>query len=197
MDWIGAPQIAALLILLQRGIEELISRSNTARLLAAGGREAGADFYAVVAITHLGWIAGLFLLIAPDAPVFWPLIGLYLALQLVRYWVIGTLGRHWTHRIITLDGLALVRHGPYRLVRHPNYLITLIETALLPLCFGAWELAAIMTAIWAGVLRYKIRLEDEALAPRAGHTAAKHVEEQELGGRRAEQQDGVQTAESE
>ena len=69
----GAAQIAALLILLQRGLEEIYSARNTRALLAAGGREAGRDYYPVVAITHLAWIAALFLLIPADAPILWPL----------------------------------------------------------------------------------------------------------------------------
>jgi methyltransferase len=166
-DAIGPPQIAALLVLAQRGLEELYSQRNTRVLLAAGAHEVGRAFYPVVAVTHLAWIAGLFLLLPPDAPVSAPLLGLYLALQGVRYWVIATLGRYWTHRIITLAGAPVVRHGPYRLVRHPNYAVTITETFLLPLVFGGWALAAILGAVWCAVLRYKIVLEDGALAERS------------------------------
>jgi methyltransferase len=162
----GVPQLAALLILLQRGLEELYSAHNTKKLLDRGAKESGQSFYPVVAVTHLGWIAGLFFIIPADAPTYWPLIAAYLILQGVRYWVIANLGPYWTHRIITLPGDPLVRRGPYKYLRHPNYVITLIETALLPLAFGAWAFAAIMTAIWAVVLRYKIELEDAALDER-------------------------------
>jgi methyltransferase len=91
---------------------------------------------------------------------------LYLALQGVRYWVIGTLGRFWTHRIITLDTETVVRRGPYKYLRHPNYAVTIAETFLLPMVFGAWALGIIMGAVWAAVLIYKIELEDQALASR-------------------------------
>jgi methyltransferase len=64
-DLIGAPQIAALLVLMQRGLEELSSARNTRLLLAEGGREAGSVYYPVVAATHLAWIASLFFLISP------------------------------------------------------------------------------------------------------------------------------------
>ncbi len=162
----GAPQIAAILILVQRGLEEVYSSANTKRLLAEGAHEAGAEYYPVVAATHLGWIASLFLLISPNANIYWPLLALYVLIQVVRYWVIGTLGRYWTHRIITLQDAPVVNRGPYKYIRHPNYVITLVETMLLPLAFGAWGLALIMTAIWAAVLHYKILLEDAALASR-------------------------------
>jgi methyltransferase len=163
---IGLPQAAAVLVLLQRGAEEVHSARNTRALLAAGGVEAGAGFYPVVATTHLAWIASLFFLIPPAAPVSVPLAVAYLALQVVRYWIIGTLGPYWTHRIITRENAPIVRSGPYKFIRHPNYAVTIAETFLLPAVFGAWALACIMTAVWAAVLAYKIRLEDEALAAR-------------------------------
>ncbi|MGI9387349.1 MAG: isoprenylcysteine carboxyl methyltransferase family protein [Methyloligellaceae bacterium] len=165
-DFIGPAQIAALLILLQRGLEELYSQRNTKRLLADGAKEAGRDYYPVVAAAHLGWIAGLFFLISPNTPIYWFPLALFLVLQIVRYWVIATLGRYWTHRIITLAKAPVVRKGPYGFIRHPNYAVTIAETALLPAAFGAWALAAIMTAIWMAVIAYKIKLEDQALAER-------------------------------
>lgn len=165
---LGAAQIAALLILLQRGLEELYSARNTARLIAAGGREAGRDYYPVVAVTHLAWIAAIFLLIPASAPIVWPLLILYLALQVVRYWVIGTLGRYWTHRIITLQHAPIVRDGPYRYLRHPNYVVTIAETFLLPLVFAEASIAVIFGCVWSAVLYYKILLEDAALSERRG-----------------------------
>jgi methyltransferase len=165
---IGAPQIAALLILLQRGLEEIYSARNTARLLADGGHEAGRDYYPVVAITHLAWIAALFLLVPAASPIIVPLLVLYLALQVVRYWVIATLGRYWTHRIITLANAPVVRAGPYRYLRHPNYAVTIAETFLLPLVFADAAVAVIFGCVWSAVLYYKIILEDAALAERRG-----------------------------
>jgi methyltransferase len=165
---IGAPQIAALLILVQRGLEEIYSARNTARLLADGGHEAGRDYYPVVAITHIAWIAALFLLIPAASPIIVPLLVLYLALQVVRYWVIATLGRYWTHRIITLVNAPVVRAGPYRYLRHPNYAVTIAETFLLPLVFADAAVAVIFGCVWSAVLYYKIILEDAALAERRG-----------------------------
>jgi methyltransferase len=165
---LGAPQIAALLILLQRALEELYSSRNTARLIAEGGREAGRDYYPVVAITHLAWIAAIFLLIPAGVPILWPLLILYLALQVVRYWIIATLGRYWTHRIITLEREPIVRKGPYRYLRHPNYVVTIAETFLLPLMFGDAAVAVIFGCVWSAVLYYKVLLEDAALTERRG-----------------------------
>jgi methyltransferase len=166
------PQIAALLILCQRGLEELHSARNTRRLLASGACEVGRNYYPVVAITHLAWIASIAFLVPPDAPISYPLIGAFLLLQIARYWVIGSLGRYWTHRIITIEDAPLVRKGPYAFMRHPNYAVTVIETLLLPMAFGAVALGIIMTAVWIAVLRYKILLEDGTLDRREREGAA-------------------------
>lgn len=162
----GAPQIAAILLLAQRGLEELYSERNTRRLIAEGASEAGRDYYPVVAITHLGWIAAIFLLLPASSPILWPLLALYLLMQVARYWIIYTLGPYWTHRIITLDKAPIVRAGPYRFVRHPNYAVTIGETFLLPLVFADASVAVIFGCIWSAVLYYKILLEDQALAER-------------------------------
>jgi len=166
IDFFGGPQIFALALLAQRGLEELHSQRNTRRLLDQGAIEAGASYYPVVATTHLGWIAALFLLVPADAALSMPLFAGFLLLQVARYWIIGSLGRFWTHRIITLKAAPIVRAGPYRFLRHPNYLVTFLETILVPAIFGAWAVALIFGAMWGVVLAYKIRLEDDALEKR-------------------------------
>ncbi|HVT28638.1 MAG TPA: isoprenylcysteine carboxylmethyltransferase family protein [Lacipirellulaceae bacterium] len=165
-DTVGLSQITALLILLQRGAEEVYSARNTRVLIAEGAREVGGSYYPVVVTTHLAWIASLFFLIPATATPSYLLAAIYIGLQAVRYWVIATLGRFWTHRIFTLDDAPIVRRGPYQWVRHPNYAVTIAETFLLPVVFGALALGVIMGAVWTAVLAYKIRLEDEALARR-------------------------------
>ena len=166
LDLIALPQFAAVLVLCQRGLEELHSARNTRALLDQGGREEGRDYYPVVAVTHLAWLAAVFFLVSPAAHLSVPLALLYLALQVARYWIILTLGRFWTHRIITLDSAPIERSGPYRLVPHPNYAVTVAETFVLPAMFGAYALAIIFTALWSAVIYYKIVLEDAALAER-------------------------------
>lgn len=166
IEALGWPQIAALLLLAQRGLEELYSQRNTSRLLSAGAREIGRSYYPVVATTHLAWIAAIFFLIAPNAEIHISLAILYGILQIIRYLVIGSLGRYWTHRIITLDNAPVVDRGPYRLIRHPNYAVTIAETFLLPIVFGQLALGVIIGAIWYSVLIYKIELEEQGLFDR-------------------------------
>jgi len=165
-DLIGPPQLAGLLVLAQRGCEELYSQRNTRALLKAGAVEVGREYYPVVAVAHLAWIGSLVLLLPPESRLSTPLLAAFVALQVVRYWAIGTLGPYWTHRIITLAGAPRIRRGPYRYTAHPNYAVSIGETFLLPLAFGGWALALIMTAVWSAVISYKIVLEERALAQR-------------------------------
>ncbi|MFA5958471.1 isoprenylcysteine carboxyl methyltransferase family protein [Hyphomicrobium sp.] len=174
IDSIGWPQAVALMLLLQRGLEELYSQRNTRALTAQGAREVGRSYYPVVATTHLAWIASIYFLISSDAPIYTALAVVYLTLQIIRYWVIGTLGRYWTHRIFTLDKAPIVCRGPYRLIRHPNYAVTIAETFLLPMVFGCFALGVIMGAVWSAVLAYKIVLEDEGLFERRRCVEVEH-----------------------
>lgn len=165
---LGLPQIVVLVVAGQRVAELVYARRNARRLLAAGGTEHGATRYPLIVLLHAAWLAALFVLVPPDARVSWPLIGVYLVLQAARLWVLSSLGRFWTTRIITVPDAPLVRHGPYRWIRHPNYLIVAAEIAVLPLAFGAWQLALGFSVVNAAALADRIRIEERALAPRRG-----------------------------
>jgi methyltransferase len=160
-------QWAALLVGLQRLGELWLSRRNGPRLLAEGGREIGAGHYPVLIAVHVGWLAAIAFLIPAGAPVYWPVIAAYLAVQAGRAWVIATLGRYWTTRVIDMPAAPLVKRGPYRWVRHPNYVVVALEVALLPLAFGAWEIALAFSAANLAVLAWRLRIENAALARRA------------------------------
>ena len=101
---------------------------------------------------HGSWLGALWLLVPPDAPVIWPLLVLFALLQAARVWVIGSLGRYWTTRIITVPGAPLVRRGPYRWLEAPNYVVVAAEIAVLPLAFGAWQIALLFSVLNALLL---------------------------------------------
>lgn len=162
----GWPQWIVLAIAGLRLIEMIYANRNTARLLAEGGCEAGAGHYPLFVLLHAGWLAALFLAVPKDSVIVWPLIGVFAALQLGRLWVIASLGRYWTTRIITVAGAPMVRRGPYRLLRHPNYVLVTAELAVLPLAFGAWRIAIVFTILNAALLSHRIRIENAALAER-------------------------------
>jgi len=150
------------LVTAQRLAELIVSRRHTRALLARGAYEVGAGHYPLIVAVHAGWLAALWWL-APGQPVLWPLIGLFVLLQGARLWVLATLGERWTTRIIVLPGALLVARGPFRFVRHPNYIVVIAEIALLPLAFGLWQVALIFSLLNAAVLTIRIRAEEKAL----------------------------------
>lgn len=149
-------------VTLQRLAELAIARRNTRRLLARGAYQVGAGHYPLIVALHGAWLAGLWWL-ALGRPLIWPFAAAYFLLQPLRLWVLASLGRRWTTRIIILPGAPLVRSGPFRLLRHPNYAIVVAEIALLPLAFGLWEMAVVFSLLNAAILAIRIRAEERAL----------------------------------
>ena len=155
-----------LLVALERLAELVHGERNTRRLLAQGARTVGDGHYPLLVALHAGWLAALWFFAPGGAKASMPLLALFLVLQLARLWIILSLGPYWTTRIVTLPGRPLVRRGPYRWVRHPNYLLVTAEIAVLPLAFGAWEIAILFSLLNAAALAVRIRTEDRALADR-------------------------------
>lgn len=151
------------LVTLQRLGELFLAERNTRRLLARGAHEIGRGHYPFMVALHAGWLISLWLL-GPGPPIHVTPLIIYLVLQVARVWVIATLGERWTTRIIVLPGEPLVRHGPYRWLDHPNYLIVIAEIAVLPLVFGLPVVAAFFSVLNAIVLWVRVREENEALA---------------------------------
>ena len=160
----GLAQIVTLLVALQRLAELGYARRNARRLLAAGGVEHGAGHYPLFVALHGAWLVALFVLVPAEAPADWGLLGLYGLLQLGRLWVIASLGGRWTTRVIVVPGAPLVTRGPYRFLRHPNYLVVALEIPVLPLAFGAWQIALGFGLANLALLAQRIRVEERALA---------------------------------
>ncbi len=158
------------LVAMQRGAEMFHARRNTLLLLAEGGVETGAGHYPLIVGLHVAWLASMLIHVAPDAPIHWPFLITYLILQGFRVWVLASLGRFWTTRIITVAGRPLVRRGPYRFFRHPNYMVVAAEIAVLPLVFGAWEIALVYSILNGALMVHRIRVENQALSARSGYS---------------------------
>jgi len=162
------PHWLVAVVALQRLLELALARRNTARLLASGAQEVGGSHYLLIVAVHVGWLVALWAAVPPSAAISWPWFAAYLVLQCGRAWVMLTLGRYWTTRIIHVPDAPLVHGGPYRFFRHPNYAIVCGEIAVLPLVFRQWEIALIFSVLNAAVLARRIHVENAALAARPG-----------------------------
>jgi methyltransferase len=149
-------------IIAQRLSELVIARRNTARLLAAGAVEVGASHYPVMVAMHSLWIACL-VMFGYDQPVSPGWLVAFVALQGLRVWILATLGKRWTTRVIVLPEPLVVR-GPFRYLRHPNYTLVVAEIIVAPMVLGLVWVAVVFTALNAAMLWVRIRVEDRALA---------------------------------
>jgi methyltransferase len=158
------------LIAAERCFELWLSARNARAARARGGVESGRGHYPVMALVH-----GALLVACAAEVVFlhrpfpgalgWMCLALVLGAQVLRYWAVLTLGERWNTRVIVVPGAAPVTAGPYRWVRHPNYVAVVVEVAALPLVHGAWLTAAVFSGVNAVVLRTRIRAEEQALGP--------------------------------
>ena len=164
-------------VAVERIFEMALSARNARLALARGGIEAESRaFYLAMVVAHVAFLAAgpievlLFgrPFLPPVAIVATWIVMLTMAL---RYWAILSLGERWNTRVIVIPGLPAVASGPYRFVRHPNYVAVAIEVAVLPLVHCAWVTALVATAGNALLLAARIRHEERALAAAGDYRA--------------------------
>lgn len=150
------------LVTLERLAELWLARRNTRALVAAGAIEFASGHYPLIVLLHAIWLSGLWLFAGKNAvEISW--LAIFLLLQVLRVWVLATLGPRWTTRIIVQPGRPLVAHGPYRWISHPNYVVVVGEIAVLPLCLGLPWYALGFSIVNALVLAIRIRAENASL----------------------------------
>lgn len=157
------------LVGLERVAELVVSVRNAAWSKERGGVESGQGHFPFMVGLHTGLLVGALVeawVRRPDVPsvLAWSMLALVVASQALRWWCISTLGRRWNTRVIIVPGLPPVTGGPYRLMRHPNYVAVVVEGIALPLVHAAWITALVFTVLNAGLLAVRIRVEDRALA---------------------------------
>jgi methyltransferase len=152
----------------ERLAELWVSTRNAAWSKSRGGVETGQRHYILMVILHTGLLVGMVVEVWVRRPAFipalgWPMLALAIASQALRWWCIATLGRQWNTRVIVVPELDLVRRGPYRWLRHPNYVAVVVEGFALPLVYSAWITALVFTVLNAALLTVRIRVENAAL----------------------------------
>ena len=153
-------------VALERIAELVVSQRNLAFSRKRGGVEYGAGHYPVMVVLHTALLVACLLEAAHREflpALGWPMFGIVLAAQGLRWWCISTLGHQWNTRVVVVPGAARVTGGPYRYVPHPNYVAVVAEGIALPLVHSAWITAVVFTALNAILLRTRITCENRAL----------------------------------
>ena len=163
-----APLLFLTFIIVQRLSELMIAKRNTARLLAKGAYEVGAEHYPVMVAMHSAWLACL-VVFGFDEQVALGWLIIFAGLQALRVWILGSLGGRWTPRVIILEEPLVVR-GPFKYFSHPNYALVVAEIIVAPMVLGLVWIAVVFTILNAAMLWVRIRVEHRALAPLRGMT---------------------------
>ncbi|WP_133916781.1 isoprenylcysteine carboxyl methyltransferase family protein [Streptomyces sp. NBC_00582] len=160
--------LLVLAVAAERVAELLVARRNAAWTLARAGVEYGRGHYPVMVALHTGLLVGCLvepvLADRPFVPALGgPMLALAVLAQALRWWCVTALGPYWNTRVIVVSGARLVAAGPYRFLRHPNYVAVVVEIAALPLVHSAWLTASVCTAANAVLLTVRVRCENTAL----------------------------------
>ena len=158
--------VLVVLVGLERVAELVVSLRNAKWSFAQGGVESGRGHYPFMVVLHTGLLAGCLVEASyrPFVPwLGWTMFAVVLLSQGLRWWCIAVLGRQWNTRVIVVPGLRLVAGGPYRWLRHPNYVAVVAEGIALPLVHTAWVTALVFTVLNIPLLAVRIRTEEAAL----------------------------------
>ncbi len=163
-----------MLMVVERLVELAISRRHQRWLLTRGAVEVGAGHYPWMVVLHalfpVSCVAEVWGTGRPFSGTLASVMLVALALSMaLRYWVMATLGRRWTTRVFCLPGAPVIVSGPFRWLRHPNYLAVTIELVALPMVHTAWLTAVLFSAANAWLLSHRIRAEEEGLRRFSGY----------------------------
>lgn len=148
----------------QRLAELRLAKRNEAWAREQGAQEFGAKHYPLFFVLHTGWLIAFPLEAVLRGgglgPYWWVFLLLFVAAQGLRYWAITTLGKRWNTRILILPEATVIETGPYRLVRHPNYVAVIVELVVVPLIFGA-TITALVASVLNAILLFGVRIPAE------------------------------------
>lgn len=159
---------------LERAWELRLSARNARGAFARGAIEYGRGHLPAMCALHACFLFSCALEVVLWHRPFRPVLGagcLVVALfaQALRYWAIASLGGRWNTRVIVEPGVAVVVRGPYRFLRHPNYVAVVLEGVAVPMVHGAWLTAIVFSTLNAALLAVRIRCEERALRSHCGY----------------------------
>ena len=157
----------SLFIILQRTVELALAKRNEKILKSQGGIEFGKDGYRVIVAMHIAFFISLIcekVFLHRTLNTYWAFfVTLFVGAQVLRYWAIRSLGVHWNTKVLVIPGKKLITRGPYKYIRHPNYVSVLTEIAVIPLIFSCYITATVFSLLNLILLRRRIRIEESAL----------------------------------
>jgi methyltransferase len=160
------------IIITQRILELFVAKQNEKWMKSQGAIEFGKRHYPVIVFVHILFFISLITEVQffqKDISPLWPLfLVAFLAVQAVRIWALLSLGRFWNTKILVLPGAAVIKKGPYKYLKHPNYCVVVLELIIIPLMFHAYFTAILFTLLNMFVLSIRIPAEEYALKKYAG-----------------------------
>ena len=155
-------------LILQRLSELVLARRNEKFVRANGAREYDTSGYKIIVLMHIAFLVSFvaeYILLGRTLSPYWiPLLFLLIVTQVLRYWAIGSLGYYWNTKILVTPGSRLVTNGPYKYIKHPNYVAVIIEIWVIPIIFSCYITAITFTIINLVLLNRRIRIEERALS---------------------------------
>jgi methyltransferase len=166
---VTAYTVLLLAVAAERLAELVVSQRHLRWARERGALESGQGHYPVMVVLHIALLVGCLVEVhALDRPFVawlgWPMLAVVVVAQALRWWCIATLGPQWNTRVVVVPGLSLVDRGPYRWLRHPNYVAVVAEGVALPLVHDAWLTALVFTVLNAVLLSVRIPSENRLLA---------------------------------
>jgi methyltransferase len=166
---VTAYTVLLLAVAAERLAELVVSQRHLRWARERGALESGQGHYPVMVVLHIALLVGCLVEVhALDRPFVawlgWPMLAVVVVAQALRWWCIATLGPQWNTRVVVVPGLSLVDRGPYRWLRHPNYVAVVAEGVALPLVHDAWLTALVFTVLNAALLSVRIPCENRLLA---------------------------------
>ncbi len=156
-----------LFVILQRLTELLIAKRNEKILKAQGAIEFDKNGYKAIAVMHVAFFISLIsekVFLQRTLNTYWIAFAvLFAGAQVLRYWAIKSLGVYWNTKILVLPNHQLINRGPYKHLRHPNYIAVVIEFAVIPLIFSCYLTAFVFSLINLILLRRRIKIEESAI----------------------------------
>ena len=160
--------IIIVMLAIQRFLELLLARRNENFVRAKGAIEYDVKGYKVIVLMHIAFFISLiseYIFFGKSLSHYWILLLIiFLLAQILRYWAISTLGYYWNTKILVTPNTHPINQGPYKYIRHPNYLTVIVEITVVPLIFSCYFTAVFFSVLNLIVLRRRIRIEEQALS---------------------------------